>query len=110
MAVFTLDLKSKTSYEFTTTLEQETYRIKLNWSNKEDAWYFNLYDRFSNPLILGHKLLYGNLILGKHHANASVPQGEFLLLKGISGEPTRPSFKSVSEGDTLYYITSDELR
>ena len=81
----------------------------MNWIGKEDAWYLDLYDEFGDPLILGHKLLYSNSLLIKHHANSSVPQGEFILAAGESGDLDRPTFNSVSNGDTFYYFTSDEL-
>lgn len=102
-------LESNYSYKFSTILDQVTYQIKLDWIEKEDAWYLDLYDRYGDPLILGHKLLYGNLILSKYHANADVPQGEFLLVKGELGTLLRPTLESVSSGDTLYYITAFEL-
>ena len=109
MAVLKIGLTSSYSYKFTVILEQVTYQIRFNWLDKEDAWYLDLYDRFGEPLILGHKVLYSNSVLRKYHARAGVPQGEFFLLGGESGELVRPSFDSVSGGDSFYYITSDEL-
>ena len=107
--ILDVPLSSDFSYIFTIILEQVTYRIRVNWVGKEDSWYMDLYDRLGEPLILGHKITYNSLILNKYHANERVPQGEFLLLPGESGGLDKPTFNSVSNGDTFYYITSDEL-
>ena len=109
MSLHTLKLNSDYSYKFTTILEQVTYQMRFNWIEKEDAWYLDLYDRGGEPLVLGHKLLYGNIVLTKYNANTEVPQGELMLLSGTSGDLLRPTFDSVSTGDILYYISSDEL-
>ncbi len=107
--MISIPLKSIYSYSFSVILEQVNYRMKFNWSDKEDAWFFDIYSRSNEPLILGHKLLYNNSTLIKHHANSEVPQGEFILVAGESGELLRPTFNSISKGDVLYYATSDEL-
>ena len=109
MEIYTLNLRSSDSYRFTTILDQVTYQLRMNWIAKEDAWYMDIYDGANDPLILGHKLLYGNIILDKYHADSRVPKGEFAFVSGLSSDLLRPTYDSVSKGDALYYFSVEDL-
>lgn len=103
-----INLNSVPSEIFTIELEQVAYRMKVNWVDKEDAWYLSLYDRFGQAIFLGHKLLYNSDISTKYKAHENMPQGLFALVDSTGGLD-RPTYESLSTTDAFYYFLSSEL-
>lgn len=55
MAIKSVDLPlfPNASYQYTTTLQRKTYKLKIVWNERASKWFLNLYDEDGTPLVLG---------------------------------------------------------
>jgi len=108
MSLIQIPVADNPDQQFTVILESVAYDIRLQWNNRDEAWYIGM-GRQNNTLTFFTKLTTLSDILRYYRAYETVPKGLLIcldLLKGF-GRITRDGFSSGRWG--LYYVTSDEI-
>lgn len=98
---------SLTYYDEIVQLESLEYLLEFSWSDRESAWYCNIYDQDENQLAMGIKLLL-NVDLLRRFTDSRLPHGKLICID--SGGTNADIAKSSDLGDRvlLMYVTSDD--
>lgn len=88
-------------YERSTTIENVPYIFNVRWSDFEQAWYFDLWDENSNPIVSGIKLVLG-VILARRCVDPRKPTGA-LFLSDLSGDDLDAGRFDLGTRVKLYY-------
>lgn len=110
MAIIEIPLDSTlTYYDEIIQLESLEYLFEFAWSDRDSAFYLNLYDQDGNPLAIGIKLLL-NVDLLRRFPVATMPPGKLICVDaGSAGngvDIAQPS--DLGTRVFLEYITSDD--
>ena len=91
-----------------TTLEGTDYTLEFFWSEREGAWYMNIYDANSVQLAMGVRLVVDWPLL-RRYVTTDLPPG-LLFLNDTSGQGLDIQDPSdLGSRCQLTYITSDEF-
>ncbi|CAI2787775.1 Uncharacterised protein [Serratia ficaria] len=95
----------------TTQTMQETFdgypvTLKLKWNERFGFWSLGIFDRESNPILSGIKLVQNFPLMGDFHLTQF--GGELLFLK-VNGDKDRPDLESIGGDHILLYIEKDEV-
>lgn len=94
-------------YEQQVTLDGETYTLAFDWNEREGAWYMNLSDVESVPVVMGKKVV-SNWTFGHRSRSESMPPGRFLMIEH-SGSDVDPTLEDIGDRVTLVYADEDTI-
>ncbi|RYM52011.1 hypothetical protein BSQ97_14855 [Serratia proteamaculans] len=80
--------------------------LKLKWNERFGFWSLGVFDRESNPILAGIKLVQDFPLIGGFHLTQF--GGELLFLK-VNGDKDRPDLESIGGDHILLYIEKDEV-
>lgn len=94
-------------YDQLTQLEGFEYLLRFIWSDRERAWYLNMYDQDENPIALGIRLVCGVSLL-RTFVDPRLPPGLLFVtnLTGTDADLSQPS--DLQTNFPLCYMTSDD--
>ena len=109
MSILIIDNESpSTYYDELVQIEGLEYLFEFTWSDRESAWYLNIYDQDENPIAFGVKLVLNARLL-RRFQDPRLPPG-LLFCADISGtgqDMTEPADLGVNV--ELVYVTSDDI-
>lgn len=94
-------------YDFTTTLDGLTFTFEFEWNEREEAWYFNLYDATGDLLLAGKKLV-ADFPLLMRLADRRRPPGD-LTVVDTAGAGAAPGLNDLGRRHALMYIEAADL-
>jgi hypothetical protein len=94
-------------YDYTTTLDEVTYRLRLTWKTRQEGWYLDLYDADENALLLGKRLA-GDTPLLQRYQISGLPPWEIMVVD-TEGGGIEPTFESLGKRHLLYYFSEAEI-
>lgn len=65
------------NFEFLIELDNVVFRLKFKFNQREDVWYFDIFDELQNPLRTGIKIVVNYPMLTRLRTQTR-PAGEFL--------------------------------
>ena|ERR1039457_2886039 len=95
------------NYSFHTQLDGTTFQFQFYWNDRQGAWFFNLLDAASNPLIMGRKIVLNLGMIGRFQIPGQ-PLGELIVLN-ISGINDPPGLTELGGRLQLVYLSVDDL-
>jgi len=84
-------------YTQKTRLDGVDYILGFRYSQREDRWYFSIYDSEENPILLGLKLVTNWPLLQAYRFNTLVPPGEIMAID-LTNDGTPPGLDELGEG------------
>lgn len=106
MAFIKIPISSTPSKVITVIIDQVSYRLRMDWVEKDESWYMSLYQINGAPIFLSHKVLYNNSINDKYRYIDPAPQGSMMLIDSTNTK-LKPDYESISTTDDLYYLSVD---
>lgn len=95
-------------YEYRTTLSKREYRLRFDYSEREDRWYLRVKDA-DGALVLGAtKIVCGRGFFARRRHVAACPAGELIAIdrNGTADSPGEsPGFYDLGRRVRLFYIT-----
>lgn len=85
------------------SLDGRVYQLRARYNVTSDRWFLDIRTRSGSPLLLGVKLVRGELLL-RLHPDERLPLGE-LFIAG-SAEPNR---NNMGEDARLIYLTAEDV-
>jgi len=95
------------AYDYTVDLEGETYRIQLQYMERQDGWYLSISDSDGNRLMMGKRLSVNTALINGLQI-AGLPPGDFLLLD-LSGSGVECSFEDLGRRCSFGYALESEI-
>lgn len=77
------------NYSFNSDLDGGNYRFDVNWNQRDEAWYFSLFDEDGEAIFQGAKILVGNGAL-INNTKLNRPPGE-LVVVSLDQSDRKPS-------------------
>lgn len=93
---------TETSYTLTVELDGIDYGMRLHWSEREEAWYLDLYTA-SDALLIGALRVVADWPLLMHVPASKRPPGE-LLAVDTTGSGVDPGVSELGERVVLAYV------
>jgi hypothetical protein len=90
------------------TLEGTDYVLSFSWNGRAEAWFVELLDLDSTPLLGPLKLTTNRPLFLRHHYLGTIPPGELFAF-----DPTytidAPDYTELGTSVELFYLTADEV-
>jgi hypothetical protein len=86
-----------------TALDGRTYVLELDWSAREERWFFAISDAAGNPIRLGKRVVVGTDLLA-HVVSDARPPG-MLLVVSLDGSNASPGLVDLGSRVQLIYAT-----
>ena len=93
--------QTDTLYEQVTILDGREYVLKFDWSTREEAWYFSIYDQDEVALATNIKLVI-SLPLLYRETNKALPPG-LLMAVDLSGDDAEAGVSDLGTRVALLY-------
>jgi len=105
MDFYIIPFSGEPSFSEEVILDNTPFLFEFNWNSRGSFWCLDIYDRNSNPLTLGIKLL-KNVILNSIHPDRGLPSGLLIVFDG-TGSTDPVGFEDFTNGrlDLLYAVT-----
>ena len=101
-------LKDTAFWTQRTTLEGTDYLLSFAWNEIAEAWFVELLDTDSTPLVGPLKLVANRPLWLRHHYLGTIPPGELFAF-----DPTNtvdaPDYEELGTAVELFYLTADEV-
>jgi len=92
-------------YDFSTTLEDDSYQISIKYSTLEECWYMDLKGVTNEVDLKGMKLVGGVDLLEPY---AVIELGKMYIVD-MSSRYEDPNYDNMGDRFQLLYVTKDEL-
>jgi len=98
-------------YSEKTRLDGRDYILRFAWNQREERWYFSLFDEEEQPIIQSVKVICNWPFLRYYRSDPRVPPGE-LMATDLTGNNTPPGFEELGEGRRVefVYVPSEDLQ
>lgn len=108
MAVYLYDLPLEYDFVIDAELDNEPYKIRFRWNEKDNCWTFSLKDELNNSIIEGVKIV-PNYPLLRRFKREGFPQGEFTAIV-LDNKKESIGYEDFYNGSASFlYTTADEL-
>jgi hypothetical protein len=91
------------AYEYSIDLEGATYRLRLTFNDRDEAWYVDLFDDAGEPLRVGLKLVGDWDVLLRWKDAATRPPGRLLTISSPS-EAEATELEALGRDVVLAYL------
>lgn len=100
-------IPSEPHYIFRTTLNDTQYSFDVRWNSRDQAWYFDMFDREGVSIVLGAKIVLGTY-LGRRSTHDFFATN-ILVAVDESGQNRDAGFDDLGTRVNVYHLTSTEL-
>ena len=94
-------------YDLKITLDGDDYILNFKFNSREERWYFDIYDKEDNPLLLGNKILCLYPLLNLQTDARDLPPGFFYCASGPN-DNSPPGLYDLGEDRRCQLIYYDE--
>lgn len=88
-------------------LDGVTFKISMEWNDRDDGWYMSIADVDGVPLLSGRRVVLGVPLISLYR-DSRLPAGTFVAID-TTGTDTEPGFGDLGERVKLLYIPKADL-
>lgn len=94
-------------YTFTATIETVQYVFNVRWNTRDSAWYFDVLEADTTPIVYGLKIVLGTYI--GRRTNHPLFNDGVIVAVDLSGQETDAGFDDLGIRVALQYIPALDL-
>jgi hypothetical protein len=95
-----------TFFTFDIEIDGRLYNWEVYWNEREETWYFDLFDEDQIAIITGVKLVINYNLLSSY-ADARIPAGAIMFLN--ENDNVVPTADNLGVDFNIYYFTEEEV-
>jgi hypothetical protein len=95
------------NYRVGITLQDTPYNFDVYWNERDQAWFFDLYDVNESPIITSVKMVLGAFLLARC-TDPRKPSGA-IIMADLSGQGQDATIDDLGSRVVAMYFTVDEL-